>query len=133
MKKLLTVRDVPLDEMLLALALQEANARGLGPTMGDMFIDANGDPVRWNSKKIRWCCAAGALVLARVGKFGKVNFGFVMPAFSPLELEAIVHGNDDSHSDYSENLEDKGETIGHAFQLAMEGYGESWVVQACDL
>lgn len=126
--KQLPVRSkrVPIDEILLAMALQEANARKLGPTMGEFFLDSEGENVRWDSPTLRWCCAAGALVLAGFN-FSASSTVAGLPR--PLSSDAIAAGNDDSSDLYSEDLVDKGETLGHAFQLAMDGYvGSSWTV-----
>jgi len=134
MKKLsvISADRVPTDELLLAIALQEANGRKLGPTMGEFFLDDEGDPVRWDSPKLRWCCAVGALILAGEGIFVPSEDGEVIAVQGlprPLDVDSISAGNDDSSPNYSEDEDDKGETLGHAFQLAMDGYGgPSWTV-----
>lgn len=110
-------KKTPGDEILLAIALQEANARGLEPAMGDYFFDHDYDLCRADSPTLKACCAVGALVLGGVGrKRGDRVFGFP----HGVSDQAIAIGNDDVNA-WDEETPDRGETLGHAFQLAMGG------------
>lgn len=129
------IDGIPDDEVLLAIAIQEASARNLGPTMGEFFMDATADAVSPDDPGLMYCCAVGALVLAGVAALTTFDDdtpdgGTVLPR--PFDGGAIAYGNDDCNSDYQTTKGDSGETLGHAFQLAMNGYGPLWYVDKTD-
>jgi len=125
MRKRQPAPDAPADEMLLAVALAEANARELKPFMGDFFADANGGMVAADYPHLRACCAMGALLLAGVAQADAGSGNFCVPA--PFDADSICRGNDDSIVKWDDVEADRGETLGHAFQLAMGGYqGRRW-------
>ena len=115
------------DELLLAIALQETNARELLPGMGEFFVNADGDAVPFNDPALDCCCAVGALVLGGVctlrdGRLGTKVIG--LP--KGFDGNAISAGNDDVNKSWGAAGSDLGETLGHAFQLALDGYGKQW-------
>lgn len=112
------------DELLLAIALQEINARGLAPGMGEFFVNSTGDAVRFDDPTLRCCCAAGALVLGGVCKIVG-DHGKVVGLPRDFDGFAISEGNDDSNHSWSKDSRDRGATMGHAFQLALDAYGPS--------
>lgn len=117
------------DELLLAIALQEANARNLGPLFGDFFGNADGDTVRADDPTLSCCCAVGALVLGGVCTIRDTADveGEVVGLPEGFTASAISAGNDDCRPTWDRDQDDHGATMGHAFQLAMDGYrGKCW-------
>ena len=89
---------IPSDEMLLAMALQSAQARGWKACMGQYYREADGTPA--NVVGAESCCAVGALLVD--GDTKDIPPG-------------VVSGNDGLYQyDY-----ESGWTLGAAFQEAM--------------
>jgi hypothetical protein len=116
------------DELLLAIALQETNARGLAPGMGEFFVNAKGDTVGIDDPTLACCCAVGALVLGGVCSIedGDDDVDRVVGLPRGFDAETIAAGNDDVNKSWDDDDDDLGETLGHAFQLATGGYGAPW-------
>lgn len=96
--------DCDWDEFRLAIAIQEAKARGLKLTTGVCFRDKRGREV-YDEKtgKVHSCCALGALLLVDV---------------ETLDLLDIGRGNDGKEPIFDC---ESGYTFGQAFADAMRG------------
>lgn len=104
-----------MDERLLAEAIAAAAARGLHGAHENYFVNAEGSEAKLETAT--GCCALAALVLAGRARFYRDRERYPGPLPKSIDPKAIALGNDKDV--WGSNVEDRGETMGHAFQLAV--------------
>ncbi len=111
--------DIPVDEMALAMALQNAKSRGLKPTKNSYYRTADGIPILWSpfegvghedQFKAGSCCALGAMWLEHDSAEQIQNW----------TSTAVGDGNDSMRDEWDDVVRDCGESFGHTFQEAMK-------------
>lgn len=105
--------NIPTDEMLLAMALQNAGAYEMGWCMGAYYEDAGGRPVDTYAarERARKCCAVGALRLTDDTKMDDRGVIF---------RDQVIQGNDNSYDlCWRYSGDDYGESLGWAYRQAM--------------
>lgn len=101
--------NIPEDEMLLAMAIQNANALCKGWCKGNYFVDKDGCPVLDYEEALERsvkCCASGICLLT-------------MDTKAIVDKFTLTHQGNDNEATWSYIAKDEGESYGWTYRQAM--------------